>query len=268
MPILFSFTQLSARGVGGTLTSYGPITVGFSPPTAATRTPYTGYFSLEFTSSGTLTLSGSGGGAAVDMLLVGGGFTGGNGYTVNYPHPNPAYSYGYSYAGGGAPGGKVSQTAGFLDITPYPVVVGSTASDSTLGTYSSASGSIYGGGGGAGYFLYTAYGTGVYSASPGGSGFPNTYKTGSPLVYGGGGGGGGITPGYPGGSGGAGGGGPGGLGSSGTPGTANTGGGGGGHGPYTGSPGVKGGQPFPVSSPGGAGASGVVIIRFPTERFV
>lgn len=267
MPILFSFTQLSARGVGGTLTSYGPITVGFNPPTAATRTPYTGYFSLEFTSSGTLTLSGSGGGGAVDLLLVGGGFTGGNGSFAYYPVGNPAYDTSYQYAGPGGPGGKVSQTAAFLDITPYPVVVGSTASNSTLGTYSSNSGTIYGGGGGAGYFLYTAYGTGAYSASNGGSGFPNTYKTGSPLVYGGGGGGGSVNN-YPGGSGGAGGGGPGGQSGAGTPGTANTGGGGGGHGPYTGSPGVKGGEPFPVTSPGGAGASGVVIIRFPTERFV
>ena len=128
---------------------------------------------------------------------------------------------------------------------------GSNANSGGGGTFRSDAGS---GGGGAGEAGSLAPGN--TSGGDGGDGITNDYRTGSAVYYGGGGGGGTQGNGE-GGTGGQGGGGNGGrTGNATTDGTANTGGGGGGAG------GV-----YESGFEGGAGGSGIVVVRYTTSQF-
>jgi len=248
----------------GTWVSATPetLTISATPVPSATVTTYSGYIVYTFTSSGTLNVSDGAPGTA-DVLMVAGGSSGAT---------NPV-----SDAANGGAGGKVYAVPGatITANSPIPIVVGGTATASTVGPLSSASGSPGGSGGGGAGSAFTA-------GSPGGSGPTNDYQTGSNQNYSGGGGGGAfnhsppligspVGP-QPGGAGGATGGGPGGPsyaafigplgaygngGSPGTNGTVNTGGGGGGKGAGT--------SYHPGTS--GTGGSGIVVIRFPDSRF-
>lgn len=142
---------------------------------------------------------------------------------------------------GGSGGGARSGTVGT-----------GTAGQGFAGGEDSATNGTSGGGGGAGAIGATAVGS---ASGAGGVGVSNNI-TGSAIFYAGGGGGGGYVQGLTtAGAGGDGGGGAGGVAAAGTNGTNNKGGGGGGGG-YS--------NAGPINYAGGAGGSGIVIVRFAT----
>ena len=181
----------------------------------------------------TITSTGGGGGAV------------GNGSTNGTPGTDDVGEPGGSGGGGGYRNYGCSTSAGGAGNTPAV-----TPSQGNTGGSSSSCAPSYGASGGGGAGAVGTNGSGP-DAGPGGAGVTSEI-TGSPVARAGGGGGG--TNG-PIGSGGAGGGGAGAPPSApGVAGTANTGGGGGG-----------GGNPVSSPSPnrlGGAGGSGIVIIRY------
>jgi len=219
-----------------------------------------GYRESPGTATGSYTASPIAGGAAVTVavqgypITVGGGGAGGPGIGANgnassfatYPSAGGGYgkNAGSGAGGPGGSGGGGSGGAGGSGNTP-PV----SPAQGTGGGTGSCSGD-YGAGGGGGATAAGAAGSG--SAGGAGGGGATSCITGSPVARAGGGGGSIYTPGNTSGAGGAGGGGAGGTPGTpgGTAGTANTGGGGGG-GFHPGSP-----------EDGGAGGSGVVIIRY------
>jgi len=199
---------------------------------------------------GDATAGGKGNNSVFSTITSAGG---GGGITADSKAPTTPVTHadGGSGGGGGYAGWSqvpsVSPNALGGDGNSPPVT---PAQGSNGGT--ADSGNPYAGAGGGGA---TAVG-GDGPAHTGGAG-ATTSITGSPVARAGGGGGGSYCGGPPGGAGGAGGGGAGGnAGSLGTAGTANTGGGGGGTG--NGAPGPASGTP----QDGGAGGSGIVVIRY------
>jgi len=271
MPIVNTFSNGSARGLGFTAGGKKLVLLSASPAPSATVTTYSGYIVFKFTSSGTLNV-GDGVPAPADVFVVGGGASGAN-VPSGGPTPLPG--------GTGGTGGKTRAIPG-TTITagsPIPVTVGGTNTASLFGPLSSAPGTTggSGGSGGASGVPTPNPSNSATPGSPGGAGNPNVYLTGSSQNYAGGGGGGGgagINKTAGGGSGGPVGGGSGGRGGSfnlpaftltpGTPGnagSANTGGGGGGG---------AGTASYTITvpgTPGGAGGSGVVVARFPDTFF-
>ena len=181
----------------------------------------------------TITSTGGGGGAV------------GNGSTNGTPGTDDVGEAGGSGGGGGYRSYSCSTSAGGAGNTPSV-----TPPQGNTGGSSSSCAPSYGASGGGGAGAVGTNGSGPASG-PGGAGVTSEI-TGSPVARAGGGGGGTNGPISSGGSGGGGAGAP--PSSSGVAGTANTGGGG-------------GGGSNPVSSPsssrlGGAGGSGIVIIRY------
>lgn len=247
MPIVNTFSNGSARALGWTSGGAKKILISSTPGPAATITTYSGYIVFKFTASATLNV-GIGTPGSADALIVAGGSPGGNTGT------GPVIPSG----GPGGNGGKVRAVPGtsITSNTPIPVVIGGASTNSTFGPLSSSSGAN-GGTGGTGGTPSTPIG------GAGGNGPSNDYLTGSPQFWSGGGGGGrngaggqagggtgGPTTPFPGPFGGP-------RGNPGGAGTVNTGGGGGGGG--------IGSQP-PIGI-GGAGGSGIVIVRFPDAQF-
>jgi hypothetical protein len=240
-------------------------TVLFSPsitgsPTITTSGAYT---IVTYSGSGTFTPNVS---QNVEVLVVGGGGGGGGDGSGN--------------AGGGGGGGQVYYNSSYsLSTGSYTVTIGAGGAGDTGGVGGTGGSTVFGpvtsvggtgggagGGGGGGHSGGgTSGGTGIgaggasdantggngggYAVPGGNGGNGGSYSiSGSATNYGGGGGGGSYSGGGSGGSGGGGGGG--GHSHGGFVGTANTGGGGGGDGDYNGQ--------------GGAGGSGLVIIRYLT----
>ena len=212
-------------GTAVTVTAQGyPITVGGggSPPGGSVTGP-------NGSNSVFSTITSAGGGGGARNSAAGSGGSGGGAYGGGGPTNN-------TIGNGNTP--PVSPPQGFPGGTP-----GSCCSESG------------GGGGGAGAVggVGTNNPPGVNDGGPGGAGVA-TQITGSPVTRAGGGGGSGFSgTGGAGGSGGGGDSGPGRSAGSGTAGSANT-GGGGGAGNYA--PGT------PPAAIGGAGGSGIVIIRY------
>jgi len=246
----FTFTVTATNSVSSISKEFT-----FSTPaliTGGTETTYTGYMARTFTTTGQNTLTIEGGSpVTAAVMAISGGYPGIGGSG----EPNPTRE------SGGAAGARTISDVTFAPGTYYVNVGSATASSNikdqpgstTLITASgrtpgTLSGVVYGMGGGRGHS------GGTRNSQNGVSGAANNYRTGSNETRGGGGGGagwGGSNPGpFPGGSGGSGGGGPG-RGPSqspsiGSPGTPTTGSGGGGT----------------WSGPQGAGAPGMVVIRF------
>ena len=175
---------------------------------------------------------------------------GGGGGFGNGPSPDVGL-HGLDGGSGGGSGGRIgggcSAASKGTGNTP-PVSPSQGNPGGAAKTCTSNSNDSGGGGGGA-----TAVGSNAANpegpSGPGGAG-ATTSISGSPTAYAGGGSGGNNTGGTSSGTGGTGGGGPGANSGTGTAGVANTGGGGGGSGPGS-----------PVAA-GGAGGSGIVIIRY------
>lgn len=278
-----NYVEIYANGAWTNLMYVGVITATYTGnPTIATAS---GYTTATFTSAGTFTVTALPTGGALELLVVagggggglcmgGGGGAGGLIYASTFtPTLNSAYTisigaggagatsrsakggngtnttaFGYTAVGGGG-GASWESGAGGSGGSGGGAPNGQGAGSGTSGQGNAGGGNatgVAGGGGGGAGAAATAT-----STSPGGAGYtvPNIGGT-----YAGGGGGGAGNGGYGSlttGLGGSGGGGRGGLVSSaGTAGTANTGGGGGG-GSYDGGDYV-----------GGAGGSGVVIVRY------
>lgn len=221
---------------------------------------------IRFLTSGELTFTNlKGAKKGIDVFLVGGGGKGGNG-------GNQSSSGGTGGGGGG--GGYVINDFFCPSISKYTITIGGSAANTTAfgftakcgnnggnGTMSGTSGGAGGTGSGKGGTGGHRYQSGV-NGGKGGNGIYEFEEAGA-LQYGGGGGGGAgawfysADDGYhsaygTGGSGGSRGGGAGGT-QKGSAGTANTGGGGGGGG--------WNGQSYNDTHLGGAGGSGIVIIR-------
>lgn len=213
---------------------------------------------IKFLTSGNLQFTSLNGAIdGIDVFLVGGGGQGGT---------RAWWDEGTAAGGGGGGGGYITiDTFSPNTTTVYPIVIGGSGGQTSAFSFTAASGGAGGAGSAAIYSGPGGAGTGnggdggnrsSWGGSNGGAGKyefkDSSYSTNR---YGGGGGGGGAQ-GWGGngggGKGGAGGGGAGGNGATNytpTPGTTNTGGGGGG----------AGGSHTYV--PGGAGGSGIVIIR-------
>ena len=185
------------------------------------------------------------------LIAAGGGFGAGRGGYTSSAGGSGGGAVGYSAPTTGSAGNTYpssSPTPAPLQGQPAPGQ-GNPGGDG--GTTGNKDG---GGGGGAGQAGTAGEATAGVGGGPGGDGLANTYRYGpsNPVTYAGGGGG-GADPDYatgnPAGSGGSGGGGAGkGDGTNGVDGTTNTGGGGGGGGHLT--------------SNGGTGGSGIVVIRY------
>lgn len=221
---------------------------------------------IRFLTSGELTFTNlKGAKKGIDVFLVGGGGKGGSGGN---------YGSGSGTGGGGGGGGYVINDFFCPSISKYTITIGGSAANTTAfgftakcgnnggnGTMSGTSGGAGGTGSGKGGTGGHRYQSGV-NGGKGGNGIYEFEEAGA-LQYGGGGGGGAgawtwdADDGYhsaygTAGSGGSRGGGAGGT-QKGSAGTANTGGGGGGGG--------WNGQSYNNTHLGGAGGSGIVIIR-------
>ena len=218
-----------------------------------------------FTSTGTYSIV-VGGGGNPGIYASGGVTNGGNSSAFSLTAigggaGNSSFSAGTGAGSNGGSGGGGSGNAGNPGGNGGNGTAGQGTAGGAGGNSSSGAGYKGGGGGGAtqaGESVASANARGATLGCNGGNGVSNSIRTGSPQNYAGGGGAGVIWSGWAvamtGGTGGTGGGGNGGShtttpGSStvGTPGTANTGGGG-------------GGGAYQVN--GGAGGSGIVIIRY------
>ena len=178
---------------------------------------------------------------------------GGGGGAKEPSSPSPGPNDGQGLSGGSGGGGSYTSSgkplagkAGVGNTPPVSPAQGTNGGAGPIGTPSPSNAAS--GGGGA-----TVAGTGLVPDAAGGAGGAGatTHISGSPVAYAGGGGGAGGSGGNAGaggtGGGGAGGGGPG-VSTDGTAGTANRGGGGGGA--------------YPDPQAGGAGGSGIVILRY------
>ena len=189
---------------------------------------------------------GNGSNSVFSTITSAGGGGGAKEPTSPTAGPNDGQGLPGGSGGGGsytAPGRPLAGKGGTGNTPPVSPAQGKDGGAGPIGTPSSSNSSS--GGGGA-----TEAGLGTNPGGGGGAGGAGatTNITGSPVAYSGGGGGAGGSagPGGAGGTGGGGGGGP--SGSDGTAGTTNTGGGGGGG--------------FPDPQAGGAGGSGIVILRY------
>ena len=225
----------------GTATGCFPVSPRGTSPAAALSVSAQGYpIVVGAGGSGGVGPGGCGNPASFSTITSTAG--GGGGGQFSTPQGRPGKNGG---SGGGASNSGSAGTGNTPPVNPAQGFNGGAAGTVPVN---------YTGGGGGG-----ATAVGVSATPPGATGNPGgaggtSSITGSPVARGGGGGGSfGTAPGATSGSGGAGGGGAGAAsgGANGTAGTANTGGGGGG-----------GGKCNPPTGIGGAGGSGVVIIRY------
>jgi len=246
----FTFTITATNAVGSISKQFT-----FSTPaliTGGTQTTYTGYMARTFTTTGQNTLTIEGGSpVTAAVMAISGGYPG----TGGPGEPNPTRE------SGGAAGARTISPVTFAPGTYY-VNVGSATQPSNIKDQPGATTLINASGKTPGTLAGVAYGMGGGRGHSGGtrnsqngvSGAANNYRTGSNETRGGGGGGagwGGANPGpFPGGNGGSGGGGPG-RGPSQSPSIGS---------PATPTTGSGGGATW--SGPQGAGAPGMVVIRF------
>ena len=213
----------------------------------------------------------SGGGSNTESVLsgtvstnysvsVGGGGAGGSGdgYPAGVNGSNSAFASITSIGGGAGGGyninpGSGGGSSGGIGAGSSANALSPTANQGYSGGRSLGNTNYAGGGGGAGAVGGT-WAAGNTISGAGGIGIASSI-TGTSVVRGGGGGGGARTSGVSPGNGGLGGGGNGGKNQSGFSGTTNTGGGGGGGG-------------YVSDLPGGAGGSGVIILRYPDTRTI
>jgi hypothetical protein len=246
--------HVGGGGAGGYRTNYGGTALTLSPSTNYSVS--VGGGGAASTSTTSPANAGSGTSSTFsDITSAGGGYGG-----ANYSFTNGPAASGGSGGGGPWDGTQASHHAGGSGNTPS-----TSPSQGNNGGSGHTGHPYYSGGGGGGAGAVGGNGSGG-TGGAGGAGAANAI-TGSSVTYAGGGGGNGMAWG---GTGAAGAGGSGGGGTGSVSGTGGGGGVGSGSSPSSGTDGLGGGGGSPgyTTNGVGAGGSGVVIVRYPSDRSV